>query len=325
MERSGCGSSDYYSLFHNLNITMDESELEAAVILLELPYLMTESGSPSRHEFSLKWGSTRKRSSLILSLQSEPSVPVAVVGPPPTPTPTPSTCETEKEKRPKALSPASPLLFSPSESDEKTKHHSKLKLSLKRKKEEFLKMEKALTESNKIFKEEIKKLKSHYDQQKALNLKLQEAMKERMIHELQIQPPQTPLCLNNAMESTSTQGGVQFDVQNQHQESPYMAHQQPLIMDRTADNIKISEYRYGQKQNLACLSSNGGGSFMIKGNQVGPSLPLDLNAPLEESSAMEFGISGDTISRALAAQARQKRIQICRSKTANKLRTPFCR
>lgn len=134
MKRSGCGGSDYYSPFHNLNITMDESELEAAVILLELPYLMAGSEPPSRHEFSLKWGATRKRSSLLSSLQSQPSVPVAVVGPTttPTPTPTPSTCETEKEKRPKALSPASPLLFSPSESDEKTKHHSKPKLSLKR-------------------------------------------------------------------------------------------------------------------------------------------------------------------------------------------------
>lgn len=130
MKRSGCGGSDYYSRFHNLNITMDKSELEAAVILLELPYLMAGSEPPSRHEFSLKWGATRKRSSLISSLQSQPSVPVAVVGP--TPTPTPSTCETEKEKRSKALSPASPLLFSPSESDEKTKHHSKPKLSLKR-------------------------------------------------------------------------------------------------------------------------------------------------------------------------------------------------
>lgn len=134
MKRSGCGGSDYYSRFHNLNITMDKSELEAAVILLELPYLMAGSEPPSRHEFSLKWGATRKRSSLLSSLQSQPSVPVAAVGPTltPTPTSTPSTCETEKEKRSKALSPASPLLFSPSESDEKTKHHSKPKLSLKR-------------------------------------------------------------------------------------------------------------------------------------------------------------------------------------------------
>ncbi|KAH9693365.1 hypothetical protein KPL70_016656 [Citrus sinensis] len=305
MKRSGCGGSDYYSRFHNLNITMDKSELEAAVILLELPYLMAGSEPPSRHEFSLKWGATRKRSSLISSLQSQPSVPVAVVGP--TPTPTPSTCETEKEKRSKALSPASPLLFSPSESDEKTKHHSKPKLSLKR---------------------EINKLKGYYDQQKALNLKLKEAVKERMIYELQMQQPQSQLSLDNAMESTSIQGAVQFDARNQHQQSPYVAHQQPLIMDRTAHNIKSSEYQYGQKQkqNLSCLPSNGGGLFMVKGNRVGPSLPLDLNAPLEESFAMEFGNSGDTISRAaLAAQARQKRIQICRSKTTNKLRTPFCR
>lgn len=330
MKRSGCGGSDYYSRFHNLNITMDKSELEAAVILLELPYLMAGSEPPSRHEFSLKWGATRKRSSLISSLQSQPSVPVAVVGPTPTPTPTPtpSTCETEKEKRSKALSPASPLLFSPSESDEKTKHHSKPKLSLKRKKEEFLKMEKELTESNRIFKAEINKLKGYYDQQKALNLKLKEAVKERMIYELQMQQPQSQLSLDNAMESTSIQGAVQFDVRNQHQQSPYVAHQQPLIMDRTAHNIKSSEYQNGQKQkqNVSCLSSNGGGLFMVKGNRVGPSLPLDLNAPLEESFAMEFGNSGDTISRAaLAAQARQKRIQICRSKTTNKLRTPFCR
>lgn len=323
MKRSGCGSSDYFSQFHNLNITTDESELEAAVILLELPYLIAESESPSRHEFSFKWGATRKRSSLIPSLQSQPSVPIAVVGR--TPTPTPSACETEKEKRPKALSPATPLLFSPSESDEKTKRHSKPKLSLKRKKEEFLKMEKELTESNKIFKEEIKKLKSYYGQQKALNLKLKEAVKERMIYELQIQQPQIQSSLNNAMESTSTQGAVQFHVQNQPQQSPYVAHQQPFAMDRTAHNIKSSEYQYGQKQNFSCLSSNGGGLLMINGNKAGPSLPLDLNAPLEESFAMESGNSGDTITRALAAQARQKRIQICRSKTTNKLRTPFCR
>lgn len=148
-----------------------------------------------------------------------------------------------------------------------------------------------------------------------------------MIYELQMQQPQSQLSLDNAMESTWVHGAVQFDVRNQDQQSPYVAHQQPLIMDRTAHNIKSSEYQNGQKQNLSCLSSNGGGLFMVKGNRVGPSLlPLDLNAPLEESFAMEFGNSGDTISRAaLAAQARQKRIQICRSKTTNKLRTPFCR
>lgn len=147
-----------------------------------------------------------------------------------------------------------------------------------------------------------------------------------MIYELQIIQPQIQSSLDNAMESTSTQGAVQFHVQIQHQQSSYVAHQQPFVMDRTAHNIKSSGYQYGQKQNFSCLSSNGGGLLMINGNKAGPSLPFDLNAPLEESFAMESGNSGDTITRALAAaQARQKRIQICRSKATNKLRTPFCR
>lgn len=94
---------------------MDETEFKVAEILLQLPQLLSKSESLHRFSFT-SWGRKRRRS----SKAQTPSLPPVAVG-----------SISEIEKKPKALSPATPLLFSPSESDDKSKH-SKRKVSLKR-------------------------------------------------------------------------------------------------------------------------------------------------------------------------------------------------
>ena len=105
-------------------------------------------------------------------------------------------------------------------------------------------------------------------------------------------------------------------------------YQQPFIMDQTVSKSEMnknSQYSYARM--FSWLPSNIGGLSKVHDN-VGPLGLLDLNVSAEEA----FGFSSskstdlDTITKAIAAQARLKRKQICRSKNFNaacKARYPF--
>ncbi|KAK0577357.1 hypothetical protein LWI29_031891 [Acer saccharum] len=308
---------------------MDDSETEVASILLELPQLIYESEFLGCR-FSFKWGAKRRRSSpssyssssvkvdtttqttttlpavRFPSLPSPPSVPEsssAPVGPS-------LACETEKSK---ALSPSTPLLFSPSESDDK----SKRKVSLKRKSEECLQMIDKLTESKQSFQEEIKNVKRHYDQLKALNLKLK--ARKQMITTLGFQPITA----------------IQFH--HHHHQSLYrLKHQPPLIMDHHHNN----QTAHNSAETLNQYNGKSLASFLVNDNVVGPLGIPDLNLSLDQSSfhleseqqqQQNPSMAADQIGTraSAAAQARQRRIQICRSKNPNaaasKLRFPVYR
>ncbi|KAI9201673.1 hypothetical protein LWI28_027133 [Acer negundo] len=337
---------------------MDDSETEVASILLELPQLIYESEFLGCR-FSFKWGVKRRRSSpspsssssvkvdtttqttttlpavRFPSLPSPPSVPQsssAPVGPS-------LACETEKSK---ALSPSTPLLFSPSESDDKS-NQARRKVSLKRKREECLQMIDKLTESKQSFKEEIKNVKRHCDQLKALNLKLK--ARKQMITTLGFQKEthQIQLCSSNlTMEQLvvpQPTTAIQF---HHHHQSLYRLEQAPLIMDhhhhhnQTAHNSAVTLNPCDGKSLV---------SFLVNDNVVGPLGIPDLNLSLDQSSfeleseqqqqqqqqQQNPSMAADQIGTraSAAAQARQRRIQICRSKNPNaaasKLRFPVYR
>ncbi|XP_044475173.1 uncharacterized protein LOC123203068 [Mangifera indica] len=160
----------------NVAMFMNETEFEVAEIFLQLPQLIFESESLYR----LSWGRKRRGS----SKTDHPSFP-----------PLGSNSIPEIET-PKALSPATPLSFPPSESDDKFKQ-SKRKVSLKRKKEELLEELKDLAERKEFFKEEIKNLQGYYDEQKLLNLSLK-AKKQMLILGLPNEDSASQTNLNHA-------------------------------------------------------------------------------------------------------------------------------
>lgn len=147
-----------------------------------------------------------------------------------------------------------------------------------------------------------------------------------MVLGLQVEPSQPKLSLNHPMEVAH---------QDRRQQTPYTVHRQPFIMGRTAHNSESSHCLYGQ--NLSFLTSNGGLLMINNNDNAGPSVIPDLNVSSSEESfmitesgqaAFKSGIADKSESRALAAQARQRRIQICRSKNpiaGSKLRYPVCR
>lgn len=103
-----------------------DKEAEVAEILLQLPQLIRESEQSKNSRSRFAWGVKKRRSPPVSSKAESPSLPTpppssiaaaaAVIAP----------CEPEK---PKALSPSTPLLYSPSESDDKSKV-SRRKLSV---------------------------------------------------------------------------------------------------------------------------------------------------------------------------------------------------
>lgn len=94
-------------------------EIEVSSILLELPHLIFES--ESRPRFSFTWGLKRKRSTVAkeqVGATYSPALKLSSSSPPPPPPSLPYKTEELMEKV-LTSSPATPLSFSPSESDEK--------------------------------------------------------------------------------------------------------------------------------------------------------------------------------------------------------------
>ncbi|KDP36919.1 hypothetical protein JCGZ_08210 [Jatropha curcas] len=161
-------------------------EIEVAAILLELPALIVESDSALR--LPLSWGAKRRRSA------NEPSFLHGVRLPSPS---VPSihgsgsgggsgvlvSCAFESEKpavKVGTSSPATPLSFSPSESDEKRKR-LKRKASVKKTKEHWLEVIEKYTKSNESLAKDIAQMKCYYEKMKENNLLLQARKQEVFI------------------------------------------------------------------------------------------------------------------------------------------------
>ncbi|WVZ20332.1 hypothetical protein V8G54_007654 [Vigna mungo] len=187
-------------------------------------------------------------------------------------------------KAEEASSPATPLSFSPSESDENPTSLFRRNVSLKRKREHCLKIIQDLTKDNDLLSGEINNVKCYFDKLKDYNLKLK-AKQQELSHD----PRQ----------------GVVVHKQPQF---PGVAHHPPLILNQSACGV-------------ATTSS---GVPSSSSNDVGPIGIPDLNLPLEGSMTVEFcepldmsvNVANRNLSRAMAAQARQNRLHIYRFKNS---------
>ncbi|KAG5033805.1 hypothetical protein AAZX31_04G023200 [Glycine max] len=195
-----------------------------------------------------------------------------------------------------ASSPATPLSFSPSESDENPSTLIRTRtrnVSLKRKREHYVKILQDLTKHNDLIRGEIKNVKCHNEKLKEYNLKLKARKQER--------------------SHGPSQGGLVHKQPQQQFQFSGMAHHPPLILNQTAGPAQIrgGEGVVGPAHATTSLGSN----------DVGPIGIPDLNLPLDESMTMtmEFcdmnvSLANKDLSKTMAAQARQNMLQKYRFK-----------
>lgn len=296
---------------HELTTKYNDDEIEVAGILTELAHLVMQRNVDSGARFA--WGSKKKRSAA--NQKNQPSPASAVVPPPPEPPSSP-----ESERRPSKAdatsSPATPLSFSPSESDEKRKHPP-AKRKLHKKKEDWYEVLKELTDRREQLKKEVETVSRYYDKLKAFNLELK-ARKEELINMgLKKETPSSRIgqSLNQVTELASS--------------SSKEVHHTPFITDRTVRAMGISK-------DLQIPSSLSSSEFSRSNNSKNNGSPQglpDLNVFPEESSLgvecfqpLDLAMANKNLSRVMASEARRRRIQIYRGKTssiaANKQRYP---
>ncbi|OIT34780.1 PREDICTED: uncharacterized protein LOC109244240 [Nicotiana attenuata] len=263
--------------------TYNEDEIQVANILLDLPNLFTQNQSPSQFSYSFNWGTKKRRSNRNGTDFSSRVNSSSLQG-------SSNEIETTKIKA-EVNSPATPLSFSPSESDDKSKHSSR-KISKRKTREELMDMIKQLSQCRESLKGEVENVRNYYNSQKAYNLKLK-AMKEQVTRMLNIQGPGVNLgqiCNKPEME---------------------LNHQQPFILDQIAfggsETFHRFQYPLGQlQQPQPIFSSNTGLGFV---NHMGPG-PIgipDLNVTVDEPTP--FDLERMNVERkAQFAAARRRRI-----------------
>ncbi|XVF63685.1 hypothetical protein PTKIN_Ptkin09bG0106700 [Pterospermum kingtungense] len=317
----------------SLNIPVRDNEIEVANILLELPYLIFES--ESRPRFSFAWGVKRKRSTAakeqVAATTSSPALKPLSSSPPPPSLPYQAEAPMEKVL---TSSPATPLSFSPSESDEKLLP-SKKKASvnnLKRKKEQLQEMMNDFSRCNELLKRDIEEKKRLLDQQKAENFELKAKKHKLSLNLGKEEEPrlETRQSLNleirlaqiSAETETSTSQDYHHHQQQQQKQqrvSSTMAYQQQqrFIMDQTAYKPEVKKNsQYPFFRTITLLTSNTEGLSNLHDNG-GPIGLLDLNVSAGEALGFSSGNLIDEYTAAAAkartaaqAQARLKRKQI---------------
>ncbi|XP_027333123.1 uncharacterized protein LOC113847980 [Abrus precatorius] len=302
-----------------------ENELQIAHVLLDFH----DSEPPL-----LKWGRKRKRSATQDPLPLRFRLPPAsffhggavAIGN--------RLCETVAltADKGKSSSPSTPLSFSPSESEEKPKA-SRRKPSLRKRRECYLKIIEDLTEGRGSLNQAIEKTKGYYDQLKAFNLKLK-ARKQELMNGPKGESKNTSLEFDGSMELdpvNATVNASESKAQNEQQKQPELQVQiaPSLTMLNQNHMCGPSQSQTRKSEGVAQLQgvpgnpttsfpgASSSGHVSSKMSQLAiPDLNLsppefaevDLREPLDENKAVK------DLSRAMAAQARQKRIQIFRLK-----------
>lgn len=274
-----------------------ESEVETAEILAVL-----------YHRFSLlssvtySWGCKKQRS----AIQNNPSsYGGAAVVPP-----------SSDAGKAQASSPATPLSFPATESDEKTKPF-KNKVSLKRKREHYLNMIEDLTKNKDSINQEIENVKRNYEQLKEYNLKLKAKQKELSINGPKGEYKNLNLVINQQIQVSVNSSN--FTVENEEKMK------EQIIME-IPNHHNHSNFGLVQFQ---CASSSSNPTLQVASSSVGrnsnmgPLAIPDLNLSIEESvhvdtcQPLDEATSNNNnmdLSKVMAAQARQRRIQIFRLK-----------
>ncbi|KAK4351872.1 hypothetical protein RND71_027390 [Anisodus tanguticus] len=263
--------------------TSNEDEIEVANILLDLDNLVRQ-----KQFSSLIWGSKKRRSnrgshfssrvnSSSPSLQGSSKIDYN---------------EIEPKIKVEVNSPATPLSFSPSESDDKPKHSSRKSSKLKSR-EELMDMIKQLSQCRESLRGEVENVRNYYNNQKAYNLKLK-AMKEQVTRMLNIQ-------------------GAGVNIDQVYSTGMEPNRQQPFIMDQVAlgsETFHRFQYPLGQLQQVQ-LYSNGLGPVNHAGR--GPIGLPDLNVTVDETFTLDslsrFDIDRMNAERkAQFAEARRRRM-----------------
>ncbi|CAI9753385.1 unnamed protein product [Fraxinus pennsylvanica] len=261
------------------NFCWTEEEIQVAEILLDLGNSVPVSESRS----NLSWGSKRRR--------SNPSHAAAHSLPSPSIHGTETEIQTQVKLEPPSKSPTTPLSFSPSESDEKSKNSKKRK---------YMEMIEGLTQRRDLLKGEVENVRNYYNKLKAYNLELK-LMKQKAL----------TTCLIN--EGSHSHMGLNkflnFEMNlAQHYQITAVAHQQPFNLDQMAPG---STTQIGE--NIHYPSSDG----LCHINQVGPVGIPDLNLSPQEA----FGVEPSYVNRDLAdkraryAEARRLRRGIIKIKS----------
>ncbi|KAK4348993.1 hypothetical protein RND71_031748 [Anisodus tanguticus] len=238
--------------------TSNQDEIEVANILLDLDNLVRQ-----KQFSSLIWGTKKRRSNRGPDFSSRVNSSPSLQG-----SSKVDYNEIEPKIKVEGNSPATPLSFSPSESDDKSKHSS-TKNSKRKSREELMDMIKQLSQCRESLRGEVENIRNYYNNQKVYNLKLK-AMKEQVTRMLNIQG-----------------AGVNL---GQLYSNPGMEpnRQQPFIMDQVAlgsETFHRFQYPLGQLQQAQPLFSNGLGPMNHAG--LGPIGLPDLNVTVDETFTLD--------------------------------------
>ncbi|KAM0972725.1 hypothetical protein ACFX13_016405 [Malus domestica] len=315
-----------------------DGEIEVANILIHLPHMISELETPLPIPLELIWGCKGKRSVLALkndgcastlrrligpdffcSLQLWASLarwPSAAKAPPPPPVPNAVKKETS--------SPDTPLCFEPSESDEKQPDDLSSKLfSQKRKREDWITIVDELTSKEKWRYQELEDVKRLFEKMNGLNLEFKSRKEEltKFSHKqeqdphvdtdpsskpaAQLSQPTQLTFVTSTYVTSAPPAPRQEPYQHPHQvQMPMQIHPpgvilyqrqlQQLIMDQTAKTQRreINAGPHGGHINLCFRDAN----------VLNSSQPFDLS------------LVNKNMIRKRAAEARQKRLEICRVK-----------
>ncbi|RVW42571.1 hypothetical protein CK203_085384 [Vitis vinifera] len=268
MKRKSCSPCDSLESF------FDDNELEVSEILIQIPLIIFQA--ENRNRLLVPWGVRKRRSAIDPDLyppsvpsSSSPHLPGTCVGP---------TCDDDDpQAKVEPSSPATPLSFSPSETDGKSKR-SKKSVSSKKKKENLLKMVEDLTHQKESLMTEIENVERFYNQLKALNSELK-AKKQQL-----------------NLDTAITEARVESREQDHHQQPL------PLLLHDSAP--------------ASALVANPMGPRVIPDLNVSPEETLgpELVASLDLNLSIALNADTTQLNRAAAAQARKKRLQIYKVK-----------
>lgn len=224
-------------------------ELEVCDILLDLESLFVQSNQDNCAEVPF-WGNKKRRSSKAAS-SSSPSLPPHH----------PIETNTKVDDKVEAPSPATPLSFSPGESDEKPKHSYK-----KKGKEELMGIIQELTQSRDILKGEVERVRNYYNQLQIHNTELK-AWKQKIL--VKKEEKFKKISLKNNGVSFGQHFGISSYEQQQQQQ--YYA---------------MNQYPHHQQYGQLFPSSSSAQSASSLRQPIGPRGIPDLNVSAEEA----FGV-----------------------------------
>ncbi|XP_068313800.1 uncharacterized protein [Pyrus communis] len=281
-----------------------DGEIEVANILIHLPHMISELETPLPIPLELIWGCKGKRSVLALkndgcastlrrligpdflcSLQLWASLarrPSAAKAPPPPPVPNAVKEETS--------SPDTPLCFEPSESDEKQPDHLSSKLfSQKRKREDWIAIVDELTSKEKW---RYQEQETHVDTDPS----------SKPAAQLSQLPQLTQLTYVTSAPAAPKQEPYQLPHQVQ---MPIMQIHPPslILYQRQLQQLNIDQTAQTQRREINAGPHGGHINLCFRdANVLNSSQPFDLS------------LVNKNMIRKRAAEARQKRLEICRVK-----------